>query len=370
MRDSEDAYSKTFPWSEAVDDHANVMDYHHWQPACERPDGLFAPVRVDPSGLLGPTPNQARGSRWRQTSPGRHVPAWVDSSVVEQRIFEQGHRIKKHGAVGGWSALRWYGARYFDGTDGRGELRPVYLVLCGSHLRPDPRVHLDHSTLAQTERVQVAGIWCTTVQRALFDVMRHARGLREAVVAMDMTAAARLISVDLMTLYIEGRYAWTGVPLVRKALDLSSNDSRSPMETLMRLIWVLDALLAPPECNKPVFGLDGQLLGFPDLLDVESGTIGEYDGADHKRGERHRKDVEREERYRDHGLEYFAVVGGDIRDRAKVVRRMHNTRSRARFAPPEDRLWTLEPPPGWKPREEPLDVHLARINVAPVLYRT
>ena len=125
------------------------------------------------------------------------------------------------------------------------------------------------------------------------------------------------------------RPAWTGVPLVRRALALAIDDSRSPMETLMRLIWVLDALLDPPVCNQPV--QPGRaLLGYPDLFDVESGTVGEYDGADHKDGERHRSDVEREQRYRDHGLEYFTVVGGDIRDRAKVVRRMH---SHARACP-------------------------------------
>jgi hypothetical protein len=187
---------------------------------------------------------------------------------------------------------------------------------------------------------------------------------------MDMTAAARLISVFLMTLYVQHRPAWTGVPLVRRALALAIDESRSPMETLMRLIWILDALLPPPLCNHPVFSLDGMLLGYPDLLDVESGTIGEYDGADHKRRERHRKDVEREERYRDHGLEYFTVVGGDIRDRSRVVRRMHSTRARARFLPEGVRQWTLTPPEWWRPREEPLDVHLARTNQAPLLYRT
>jgi hypothetical protein len=329
-----------------------------------------APVRVDPRGVGGPTPNQARGSLWRQTSPGLYVPSWVDSSVVEQRVFEQGHRIKKHGAVGGWSALKWYGAAYFDGTNRDGGTLPVQLVLCRSNLRPDPRVQLDYSTLARTERVQVDGLWCTTVQRALFDVMRQARNVREAVVAMDMTASARLISVLLMSLYVEQRPAWMGVPLVRRALALAINDSRSPMETLMRLVWVLDAMLEPPLCNAPLFTLDGQLLGYPDLLDVRSGTVGEYDGAAHKDGARHRKDVEREEKYRDHGLEYFTVVGGDIRDRDKVARRMHGTRRRARFEPPESRHWTLTPPAGWVPREEPLDVHLTRINAAPLLYRT
>ncbi len=356
--------------SEGAGKGSNAMKHRHWDPHCERPEGLVAPVRVDPTGAAGPTKKQARGPRWRQTSAGLYVPAAVDESVVEQRIYEQGHRIKRHGAVGGWAALRWYGAAYFDGTDRQGGLLPVPIVLAGRMLQADPRILIDQAHLAQTERAEVAGIRVTTVQRSLFDVMRKASGVREAVVAIDMTAAARLISVALMERYVLMRPSWIGVPLVRKALALASDDSRSPMETLMRLIWILDAMLATPVCNQPVFSLTGELLGYPDLLDVESGTVGEYDGEDHKRGERHRKDVEREERYRDHGLEYFTVVGGDIGDRAKVVRRMHHTRARARFEEPEQRRWTLTPPAGWKPREEPLDVHLLRIGEAPRLVRT
>jgi hypothetical protein len=356
-------------WSDSASEHESDMDYRRWSPRCERPDDLVRPIRVDPKGVDGPTPNQARGPRWRQTSPGLFVPSTVDASRVEQRIFEQGHRIRTQGAVGSWAALRWYGAAYFEGTDHDGDLLPVPLLQSGRRLRSETRAVVEQSQLSQSERVQVADMWVTTVQRALFDVMRAAT-LREAVVAMDMTAAARLISVSLMTQYVAHRPAWSGVPLVRKALALSTNDSRSPMETRMRLVWILDALLAPPRCNVPVFSLGGTLLGYPDVLDVESGTIGEYDGADHKEGERHRLDVEREQRYRDHGLEYFTVVGGDIRDRRKVAERMHSTRARAKFLPEDQRRWTLEPPAWWKPREEELDVHLLRTGEAPLLVRT
>ena len=57
----------------------------------------------------------------------------------------------------------------------------------------------------------------------------------------------------------------------------------------MRLVWVMDAGLPTPLCNEPVFSLDGQLLGYPDLFDPEAGSVGEYDGADHKDGKRHRE---------------------------------------------------------------------------------
>src|SRR3954447_802486 len=68
---------------------------------------------------------------------------------------------------------------------------------------------------------------------------------------------------------------------MRAALDLASEDSRSPNETRMRLVWVLDAGLPVPAVNQPVYDLDGRLLGVADLLDVAAGVVGEYDGEDH-----------------------------------------------------------------------------------------
>jgi hypothetical protein len=297
------------------------------------------------------------------------VPASIDTARVEQRILEQGSRIRSYGAITGWAALRWRGAVYFDGTaDGGRVTLPVPLVVGRNRLAPDPRVALSEAHIAPSERTQTGGIWCATVQRAVFDEMRHASDVRAAVVAMDMAAAGRLISVHLMTKYVELRPAWTGVPLVRKALKLASNDSCSPRETRLRLIWVIDAGLEQPLCNPPVFDLHGNLLGYPDIFDPISGTVGEYDGADHKEVERHQADVEREARYRDHGLEYFAVVGGDMRNRSRVVDRIRSTRRRALFLPPDQRKWTLDIPLWWDVGDD-LDRHLIRTQEAAYLIR-
>jgi len=115
--------------------------------------------------------------------------------------------------------------------------------------------------------------------------------------------------------------------------------------------------------------LDGRLIGVPDLFDPEAGLVGEYQGEDHKDGARHRKDVEREERFRDHGLELFEVAGGDLLRRHVVVARMRRARARAKFLPPESRAWTLETPP-WRPTPETLDAYLLRTGVADLLWRT
>ena len=93
--------------------------------------------------------------------------------------------------------------------------------------------------------------------------------------AIDMTAAAGLISVKLFGEYVVERPAWTGVPFVRRALALAIDQSRSPQETRTRLVWILDAGLPPPLCNQPVFDLEGKLLGIPDLFDPVAGCVAE-----------------------------------------------------------------------------------------------
>jgi hypothetical protein len=298
-----------------------------------------------------------------------YVPSDVDGSVVEQRIVEQAGRITAWGAVTGWAALRWHGATFFDGTcdAGRGQL-PVPLVV-HSKLRPDPRYTLSEEQLSCRERLYVYGVPVTTVQRALFDEIRRIDSVREKACAISMAAAARLISTQLFGIYVANRGPWTGIQGARDAVRLAVDDCRSPQEFRMLMVWLLDAELPMPLLNREVFDLDGNLIGIPDLLDVEAGLVGEYQGEDHKDGKRHREDVERGERLRDHGLEFFEVVGGDLSRRQMVVERMLNARRRAKFLPPESRAWTLEPPP-WRPPTESVHDYLVRKGLADRLWRS
>lgn len=320
-----------------------------WRPICKPPKGLVRPVRLDPSGRSGPTRGQSQGPRWRRTSYGYYVPAYVSDSVPEQRVLEQSVRLPPHGAVTGWAACRLRGAAYFDGLARDGvTAKPVPLVVGeNTAIRRDPSVSVSRERLDPAEVSVVQGVPCTKIRRALFDEMREARDEREAVVAMDMVAAAELASIRQMREYIDGRAGWKGVPQVRRALDLADEDSMSPNETRIRLIWVLDAGLPAPVCNQPVFDLRGRLIGTADLLDPVAGVVGEFDGAAHRGARRHRRDVIREDLFRRAGLEYFKVVGLDLNDIDLVVDRMRATRARAKFTPPGERAWTLSVPEGW-----------------------
>ena len=323
---------------------------HRWDPICDPPKGLVRPVPIDPAGGTGPTRGKTRGKKWRNTTHGLYVPSGVDPTIPEQRVLEMSMLLPKGGAVTGWGACRLWLANFFDGLlpDGATE-RPVLLAMGPrEHRRKRSGVTFSYDRLEPSEVVMRFGIPCARQQRALFDEMRTVANLREAVVAMDMMAAAQVTSIARTSEYLCSRERWNGVPQVRAALSLASEHSASPNETRMRLIWELDAKLPHPLANRPVFDLSGRLLGIADLLDPVAGVVGEFDGADHRGALRHSSDVDREAGFRDHDLEFFRVTGPDIPDRARVARRMLSSRSRAKWAPERHRLWTIEPPPGWE----------------------
>ena len=334
-------------------------------------DDLVWPVRLDPDGVAGPTRNQAKGRRWRRCAQGWHVPADVESTEVEQRILEQAVRVVgTTGAMTGWASLRWRGIAYFDGGRAGSGLLPVPLLrLAGGSRQQQGLAHWSADQLAPSEIEIVRGVPCATVQRSLFDVVRYEPSVWRGTTAIDMTAAAGQLSVALFGEYAAHRPAWTGIPVVRRAILVACDESKSPQETRLRLVWVLVAGLPPPLVNRPVFDSHGTLLGCPDLLDPEAGLVVEYDGADHLEARRRRKDIAREERFRDHGLEYLTVVAGQLRDPDLVASRLHRARRRARFLPDGQRRWTLTAPPWWN-EPETLDGRLRRTGQAVALTHT
>lgn len=279
------------------------------------------------------------------------MPNAVTDDLPEQRILEQAMRLPAGGAVTAWAACRLWRAAFFDGLmpDG-GTRRPVPLAIGPTgHIRELPGSAILRDRLGPREIVLILGIPCVVRRRALFDEMRHAPDLREAVVAMDMMAAAEQVSISQMQEYAGTRVGWNGVPQARAALELADERSKSPNETRVRLIWMLDAGLPRPLVNRPLWDLTGRLLAIADLLDEEAGLVVEFDGAEHRKARRHTSDVAREDRMRRAGLEYVKVTGLDVPRRDLVADRMLSGRARALWLSPAQRRWTTVPPAGWRP---------------------
>ena len=324
-----------------------------WRPRCEQAEGIVLPVRVDPTGRAGPTRGQARSRGWRGIGNGLHVRADAPD-VVEQRIVEQVALLPAGGMVTGWAALRLLGGGFFDGVgpDGSTLLEVPLLIGHRTRIASRPGVRLVRDTRMPTP-IRVYGVACAGPERATYDAMRLAEDDREAVVALDMAAAAGITSIRRVRSFAGTQVRRPGADRVRRALALASEHSRSPQETRFRLVWVLDAGLPPPLVNRAVLDRAGRLVGVADLLDVEAGVTGEYDGAVHRGRARHRRDVARNDRFRGVELETFTVVAGD--DVATQVARMHAARSRARWLPAAERAWVVAP---LDPREMTLDERL------------
>ncbi|QBR93356.1 hypothetical protein [Nocardioides euryhalodurans] len=314
----------------------------------ERP-GLTMPVRTDPTGRSGPTPGQARGPRWRTTSRGLRVPADVDDSVVEQRIVEAAAVLPREGGVSGWAGLRWYGGHWFDGLGGDGLTRlPVTLATGDSTIVAQPGFEISEEHLRPYDVVLVDGMPVTIPLRSVTYLARYAADWRDAVVAIDMAAYHDLVSTAEVRRYQETLPAWTGIGQCRKATAHADENAWSPREVRTRLVWTEDAELPRPWTNRPVFDRWGTMVGTPDLLDEEAGVAVDYDGAVHLVGSQRRRDRDREEAFRRVGIEYLTVLAGD-RDRGHLAARMREVRSRARWAAPSQRPWTIEPPRWWVP---------------------
>ena len=287
------------------------------------------------------------GRSWRQVALGWHVPADAPRSPA-QRIVEA-LEVVPRGCLSGWAAAYVLGADVFDGRDalsGRAEDVRVVLPPTASRVVAAGvrcvRVELDEQDVTERHGVRV-----TAPLRTAVDLAREAPDLVEAVVVLDGLLRARVLHPQQLALLGTVR-SLRGAAQARSAAALARVGVRSPWETRLRLFAHLELRLPEPLVNVPLFDLDGNFLGAPDLLDVEAGLALEFDGAGHRERERHRTDNVREEGFERHGL---VVVRADSLDltqhRQQLGRRIvAGRRDALRNVAP--RRWTVEAPSWWR----------------------
>lgn len=299
------------------------------------------PEPRDPSGTDGPTPATARGPRYRRTSHGLYVPSGVPPSV-EQRIVEA-YATRRSAVLTGWAALRWWGGAWFD----EGEHRPVPLVLMADEGRTrQPRlVQVSQEFLHPRDVRRLDGVRLTSPVRSVAYEMRRAPDLLRAAQVFAMAAYDDLVSSDELARFCALELPrWAGVGRVRDVLPRLTENAWSPTEVTMGWVWSQARPRARLAYNVPVFSLDGRHLGTPDVLDLDVGVRGEYEGALHLAGERRAQDVVRDEVLASAGLEMAVMLAADLTEPARFLRRLEGAYERAALRP---RSWTVEPPPWW-----------------------
>lgn len=305
---------------------------------------------------VGVTARELAGPLWRRAHRDVHVWAGHDPTEPRQRILAAASALPAGAALGGWAAAYLLGASELDGYGASGvDLEPVLVCLS----RPDQLRRRDdlepfRSDLAEGDVCEVDGIPVTTPVRTAFDLARRST-LTEGVASVDALLAASGTAVETVAWYAEQRPGWRGVPRARQVLTHADPRARSRGESRLRMLWVVEAGLPAPQSNPTVLHEDGHVLGEPDLLDPDSGLVGEYDGAVHRELRRHAHDNAREEGFEAAGLVVVRATALDLgQHRRRTVWRLLQAHARAVAQSGRRARWTWRPAPSVQlPRRPP-----------------
>jgi hypothetical protein len=314
----------------------------------ERPDEAFIrPLTNARARALGIPEHELDGPLWRRAFRGVHVWAGVETGTT-QRILEAAELLPPEGAIGGWAACHLLGADSLDGHNFFGPDLPVLLVIPPwRRVAYRPEIAVLRTALQPNDVVHCRGVPVTAPLISTFTHMRLS-GLEAAVAGADAMLSARLIQIDELHTYIASHPRVKGAPTARAAVRLLDGGARSPQESVLRLVWVLEAALPRPLVNQPVYSDLGHLLGIPDLFEPHSGLVAEYDGAGHREAAQHSSDNAREEELEHAGLTVVRVTGLDLAHRRRRV--VHRLRSAYHDGLARDRhrdRWSLRPTPKW-----------------------
>jgi hypothetical protein len=300
------------------------------------------------SAESGLTHRVAHGPNWRQISRGLFLPVDLPDLGVEQRIVEASMICPTDGAITGWAALRWLRGLYFSGTYADQEL-PITLAIGRRHIRERPGIEVSAEQVLPQEIVEVDGVRVTVpVFSATFEA-RHAENGIDAVRALDMAMMFDLTSTDeLVDFTLRRLFTTTGIAQLHAAICLASENSWSPLEPIMRVLWEVELRLERQLlCNWPVFDRDGRHIGTPDLIDPVAGVAGEYNGAPHLGQEA--RDADRAAEFRDVGLEVVTMTVDDLPWGHSFLDRLEAAYYRAERRAHRPRRWTTALPAYWVP---------------------
>lgn len=278
---------------------------------------------------LGVGDSRLRSRAVRRPFRGVHADA-SDPPGVLRRIRDVVPLLPPGGVVGGWAAAWLHGARWFDGRTGEVELPVLVCVPGARRMRARPGVRVLRSDLLEDDLAEVVGVPVTSAVRTALDLARLSDSPRRGVTAVDALWAVGATTGPAVLAHLEERPRLRGSPVAREAAAMAVPGVRSPKETELRMLWVLDAGLPVPLVNHRVVDLDGHHLGRPDLLDEEAGLVGEFDGRGHQALDVSTVDHVRQEGLERHGLVVARFTALDVRPEhvRRTVWRLRDARRR------------------------------------------
>lgn len=221
-----------------------------------------------------------RSQAWTRVAHGLYVPADGPDEARLHALAGQLHRgagFTHHTAarMRGWwlpplpRGLPDFAAQNARNRPRRDELRIIRTT-------PEPVI------------TRLRGLPIVSTTDVLLALARHL-GLLDVVVVVDSALRCGDVAPDELALGLTQRRF--GVRRLRAAEALADPRSESPYETLLRVLHLVCEVLVEPQRELWV---DGRLVARGDLWLVGHHTFHEYDGADHRDRDQHRRDLRRD----------------------------------------------------------------------------
>jgi very-short-patch-repair endonuclease len=264
--------------------------------------GPFRGTMAVADGLL--TPAKLRGRTWRRLLPDVYVHRDV---TVDHRTWctAAALTLPPGAAIGGLSAAYLFGADL---------LRPdapvsiVALRTTGTHRSDRIRVH--HTVIDPVDLTTIDGLPVTTPTRTAFDLGRRL-GRRTAVAAVDAMLNRGTLDLGEAAELARQRHWWPGIPRLNEILRLADSRAESPMETMLRLLF-LDAGLPAMQPQFEVRDARGRLIGRVDLAWPAIRLAVEYEGDHHREQGQFRRDIGRVNALRMAGWTVVRLSADDV----------------------------------------------------------
>jgi len=248
------------------------------------------PCCPDRRDMLQPIPDRRRGRRWLPLGHGIQAPAGLegrDAAIAELQAWLP--LVPASGAFTGLTAARVHELW----------LPPVpaslpLFVAMGSvrgEVKPDrTRLLVSRHPCSPPSSI-IEGLPVAPVPDALLACARWL-GILDLVVLIDSALHLRLCTIDDVKRAAAPRRK--GAPALRAALAAADGRSESPWETLLRLLHLVLGVDVTPQVR--ILDRTGGFVARADLLLDGTRTVHEYDGADHRTADQHRRDLDRDRR--------------------------------------------------------------------------
>ena len=278
------------------------------------PDELAAgPFRLADAEAVGVSRSQLRGSRYSRPFRGVHVAGTV--STLGERCVAALAVLPASAVFSDETAAALHGLPLPFQSSPQGRLH----VTTTSGIAVRRTGMAGHVRQLRAAEVTMVGVlYVTTAARTFVDLA--ARFSRVALLALGdaMLRAGSATTAELVAC-IEKQGGRRGVRRARELLELLDPRSESPMESLLRLLFI-DAGLPRPEVNVNLYDIAGAFLARADLLFRAARVVVEYEG-DHHRTDRRQfaHDVRRGSRLAAAGYLVLRFTADDVLRRPQYV---------------------------------------------------